>query len=342
MLLQDYIQVMRPAVEEGLRDLIGRAVPARYAELHAMLAYHMGWEGEGAGSEAQGKRIRPLLVLLSAEAAGGSWPSALPAAVAVELLHNFSLVHDDIQDNSPLRRGRPTVWKKWGIAQAINTGDVLFTLAFLSLQDLNGALPSQQVLLASRTLQQTCLRLTEGQFLDMSYESETNLSLDAYWPMIAGKTSALLACCAELGALVAGAQEQQRSYFREFGNSLGLAFQVLDDWLGIWGDVALTGKSTDSDLVTGKKTFPVISALEKNGSFARRWSKGSILPAEVAALARMLEEEGAHQITLDTADRLTGQALRALCQAVGEDKCAENPAYLALQELTRSLLSRKK
>ena len=136
MRLQDYIQVMRPAVEDELRKMIHRSVPAEYPELRAMLEYHMGWEGEGAGPDAQGKRIRPLLGLLSAEAAGGSWRDALPVAVAVELLHNFSLIHDDIQDNSPLRRSRPTVWVKWGIAQAINAGDVLFTLAFLSLQDL--------------------------------------------------------------------------------------------------------------------------------------------------------------------------------------------------------------
>ncbi|MBE0695408.1 MAG: polyprenyl synthetase family protein, partial [Anaerolineaceae bacterium] len=182
MNLQEYTRLMRPAIEDALQWMIHQSIPTAYPELRAMLDYHMGWEGEGAGPEAQGKRIRPLLVLLSAEAAGGNWQDALPAAVAVELLHNFSLVHDDIQDNSSLRRSRPTVWVNWGIAQAINAGDVLFTLAFLSLQDLARTLPAQQVLLASRILQQTCLRLTEGQYLDMSYESKTGLPMDAYWP----------------------------------------------------------------------------------------------------------------------------------------------------------------
>src|SRR5512146_3545337 len=120
MNLQEYIQVMRPAVEAQLQDFIDRSLHGNYPERRSMLTYHMGWEGEGSGPEAQGKRIRPLLVLLCTEAAGGNWRSALPAAVSVELLHNFSLIHDDIQDNSPLRHNRPTVWTKWGAAQAIN------------------------------------------------------------------------------------------------------------------------------------------------------------------------------------------------------------------------------
>lgn len=336
MKLHEYFQVMRPAVEEALRQKIHCSVPDVYPELRAMLDYHMGWEGEGAGPEAQGKRIRPLLVLLSAEAAGENWRDALPAAVAVELLHNFSLVHDDIQDRSPLRRSRPTVWVKWGIAQAINAGDVLFTLAFAALQDLSPVLSAQKVLLANHLLQQTCLRLTEGQFLDISYETQTGLSLDSYWPMIGGKTSALLACCAELGALTGGAEEERRAHFREYGYTLGLAFQVLDDWLGIWGDVALTGKSVDSDLATGKKTFPVLYALSKQGPFSRRWLEGGIRPEEVPGLARMLEGEGVEAHTLETAERLTGQSMEALCRAAGEGEAA-----LALQELTRALLARK-
>ncbi len=346
MNLQEYTGLMRPAVEAGLQAFIDRSLKADYlgpdSELRSMLAYHMGWEGEGAGPEAQGKRIRPLLVLLCAEAAGGDWRAALPAAEAVELLHNFSLIHDDIQDNSPLRHRRPTVWVKWGAAQAINAGDVMFTLAFLALQDLAGMLPPEHVLLASRILQQTCLRLTEGQFLDISYESQPVLPEDVYWPMIGGKTSALLACCAELGALVAGADEACRAAFREYGHSLGLAFQVLDDWLGIWGDVALTGKSAESDLVSGKKTLPVLYALSKEGPFARRWLQGKITPDEVPVLASMLEEEGAYAYSLETAGRLTVQAERALQEAVALSRTAcPSDASRALEALTGALLKRK-
>lgn len=343
MSLQDRMQALRPIIENHLQRFFERSLSGDYPGLHEMLAYHMGWEGEGAGPEAQGKRIRPLLVLLSAEAAGGTWQTALPAAAAVELLHNFSLIHDDIEDNSPLRHGRPTLWKKWGAAQAINTGDVMYTLSFMALQELSETLPSAQVLLASRILFETCLRLTQGQYLDISYEGSLTLPIESYWPMIGGKTSALLACCCELGALSAGADAEKRARFHRFGDSLGLAFQVLDDWLGIWGEPLKTGKSADSDLVSSKKTLPVLYALEKNGAFARRWMQGAIRPDEVQPLARLLEEEGAAQQTLDTAQRLTEQARLALEEATAgapvdsESGCAAQ----AMRELTELLLQRK-
>jgi len=335
--LQEYIQEMRPAVERELQAMIDRSVPKEYSGLRDMLVYHMGWEGEGAGSEAQGKRIRPVLSLLCAEAAGGDWRNALPVATAVELLHNFSLIHDDIQDNSPLRRNRPTVWTKWGAPQAINAGDTIFVLSFLALQDLDRALPAESVIRANRILQQTCLSLTQGQYLDMSYETKGDLPVDAYWSMIGGKTSALLSGCAELGALAGGAQEPLLGYFREYGYTLGLAFQVLDDWLGIWGDVHLTGKSIDSDLVAGKKTLPVLFGLNQNGQFAQRWRRGAIQPEETAHLAHLLDEEGASAYTLDTASRLTQQSMVALSKATNG-----SPAALALEELTQMLLRRKK
>jgi len=336
MNLQDYIRIMRPEIETHLQMVIQRGISVQYPELQGMLTYHMGWEGEGAGPEAQGKRIRPLLVLLCAEATGGEWRKALPAAAAVELLHNFSLVHDDIQDQSPLRRSRQTVWVKWGTAQAINAGDVLFTLAFRSLQDLSPVLPADRVLDASRLLQNTCLRLTEGQYLDISYESRRVLPAEDYWPMIGGKTSALLGCCAELGALSAGADAERRAAFREYGFSLGLAFQVLDDWLGIWGDAELTGKSVESDLVTGKKTLPVVYALSHPARFAERWGRGQIMPDEVPALADLLKAEGAYEYTLQTAQTLTEKSLQYLQQAA-----SGNDAAGAIVELTHSLLKRK-
>lgn len=336
MSLQEFLTSMRPAVESELQSVIQSSLTGEYPELRSMLTYHMGWEGEGAGTDAQGKRIRPLLVLLSAQAAGGRWQRALPAAAAVELLHNFSLVHDDIQDQSPLRRNRQTVWVKWGIAQAINAGDVLFTLSFLSMQRLLESLPAEEVLLSSHLLQQTCLRLTEGQYLDIAYEKKSDLPMAAYWPMIGGKTSALLSCCTELGAIAAGADERRRAAFREYGDSLGLAFQVLDDWLGIWGDVGQTGKSVESDLSSGKKTLPVLYAIGRGGRFARRWAQGPILPDEVPDLARLLEEEGAYSYTLETAQRLTDKAHLALQQAA-----CENAAGEALVELTHMLLRRK-
>jgi geranylgeranyl diphosphate synthase type I len=253
----------------------------------------------------------------------------------VELIHNFSLIHDDIQDRSPLRRGRSTVWTLWGQAQAINAGDSMFTLGQLALLRLGETVSAQAALQAMTILQQTCLHLTQGQYLDLSYERRGDLSLDAYWPMVSGKTAALLSACTRLGALAAGADEAAQQHYDDFGRLLGLAFQALDDLLGIWGDAARTGKSTESDLVSGKKSLPVLYGLGRGGPFARRWALGPIAADEVDQLAAQLEVEGARSYTQDQAGRLTTDALAALNAADPQGE-----AGLALRELADKLLLR--
>ena len=334
MALREMMTAMRPDVETQLQKVVYTIQP--YPELLSMLTYHMGWQGEGAGPEAQGKRIRPILVLLSAAAVGGDWRAALPAAASVELLHNFSLIHDDIQDQSEVRRGRPTVWKKWGVAQAINAGDLMFTLAQQAILELGTSANPAVGLEGARILNHTCVALTEGQYLDMANEQARSLPMSDYWPMVGGKTAALLSACAELGGLAAGGSETQRMALRTFGWSLGLAFQVLDDWLGIWGNAAKIGKSTSSDLVTGKKTLPVVYALAQGGAFARRWLSGPVSAEEVGEVAAMLAAEGAEAYTLAEAERLTRQSREALDSLQGEaEACA------ALRELADGLLQRQ-
>ncbi len=325
---------MNQSIENEMRRVLALADGERYRHLRYMMAYHLGWEGEGAGPKASGKRVRPILVLLTAAAAGGDWRAALPAAAAVELLHNFSLIHDDIEDNSATRRGRPTVWKLWGIPQAVNTGDAMFTLANTAILRLE--LPPERTLQAARIFQRACLRLTQGQFLDISYEEARSLPLEAYWPMVGGKTAALLAACTELGALCAGAPPETQEAYREFGEKLGLAFQALDDELGIWGDEALTGKSAASDLLEGKKSLPVLYGLAQEGEFARRWMAGPLTPAEIPALAARLEAEGARAYTQETAARLTDEALAALGRADPQGEAAESLRALARRLLGRS------
>lgn len=324
------------AIESELRRQIERLNEPRYAPFHAMLTYHMGWTGEGAGPEAAGKRIRPLLLLLACTAAGGNWLHAVPAAAAVELIHNFSLVHDDIQDNSDKRRGRPTVWKIWGMPQGINAGDVLFVLANQSLLDLSASHSPETVLQAGRIFQQTCLNLTKGQYLDMSYETRTDLQESDYWAMIAGKTAALLSACTQIGALLGGSSPHLQEAYRDFGHYLGLAFQVQDDILGIWGEEALTGKSTASDLLEGKKSLPVLYGLHKNGTFARMWDEGPIQAEKVTALAEELAREGALLYAQEAADRMTELALQSLRRADPQGEAGE-----ALFELTAKLLGRQ-
>jgi geranylgeranyl diphosphate synthase type I len=336
MTLSSLSSDLLPAVEDELQRAVSLAGGEGLGELHAMLAYHMGWQGEGAGPKATGKRIRPLLVLLACEAAGGHWREALPAAVAVELVHNFSLIHDDIEDDSSLRRGRNTVWKNWGVAQALNAGDTMFTLAHLSILHLEETTSPKTALSAARLLQETCLKLTQGQYLDISYESLRELPLEAYWPMINGKTAALLSACAELGALVSGADPARQASYRQFGHYLGLAFQAQDDLLGVWGDAALTGKSADSDLLTGKKSLPILYGLSLDGPFARRWRQGPVGANEAAELAHQLEAEGARGYTQETADRLTRQALGHLEAAEPKGEAGE-----ALWELAYKLVRRE-
>ncbi|MCK4978599.1 MAG: polyprenyl synthetase family protein [Anaerolineales bacterium] len=336
MSFESLSQIMLPALEEELKQSISRSNDDGYGELHNMLAYHLGWTGEGSGPKAMGKRIRPLMLLLITSAAGGEWNCALPAAAAVELVHNFSLIHDDIEDDSPLRRGRPTLWKKWGMAQAINAGDAMFSLAHLAILRLEETTSKTITLKASQILHGSCLQLTQGQYLDIAYEERGDLSIDAYWPMVGGKTAALLSACTEIGALIARSSDEARSAYQEFGNSLGLAFQTKDDLLGIWGDAALTGKSADSDLITGKKSLPVLYGLSQNGAFAKRWAEGPILPNEVSDLANQLADEGTRDYTQKISDKLTQKALHSLSEANPQGE-----AGMALVELANQLLNRQ-
>ena len=324
------------AIENELRRQIARLDEPHTASYLEMLTYHMGWTGEGAGPKATGKRIRPLLVLLAAASSSGEWQKALPAAAAVELTHNFSLLHDDIQDNSKTRRGRPTVWVRWGAAQAINAGDGLLIISNLAMADLIKNCSPEIAMEGFRILQETCLNLTRGQHMDISYESRTDLEVGDYWSMISGKTAALISACTHLGALLGGADEEKQSAYRDFGHYLGLAFQVQDDILGIWGDEALTGKSTASDLLEGKKSLPVLYGLDKNGEFARRWHQGPLNAEEISDMAKLLEVEGARLQAQQSADQMTDLSLKALRMAEPQGEAGNQ-----LFELANLLLKRE-
>jgi len=330
-----FTESIRPALQAELERVVSEAYQDSSEELLQMLSYQLGWTGEGAGEKAAGKQIRPLLVLLTAEAAGGSWETALPAAAAVELLHNFSLIHDDIEDSSELRRGRPTIWKRWGIAQAINTGDAMYSLANLALTRLEITVSPNAACRAWRLFQLTCLQLTQGQHLDLLFETKPRISLDAYWEMVAGKTAALLAFSMQVGAISAGADRDLERACREFGHSLGLAFQAQDDLLGIWGEREVSGKSSSGDLTAQKKTLPVVYGLNQQGRFAARWRAGPIASTDVRQLREMLEAEGAYDYTKNMAGQLTQQALQSL-----NDTQLSGPAHQALVALANSLLNR--
>jgi geranylgeranyl diphosphate synthase type I len=330
-------------IEAEMRRVIG-GEDGVYARHYGMLRYHMGWVDPNMQPAIvnSGKRIRPVACLLACEAVGGAVDDALPAAAAVELLHNFSLIHDDVEDDSPTRRHRPTVWALWGVPQAINAGDAMFTLARLALHGLAGRPVSPAVAMDACTIfDYACLRLTEGQYLDMSFEGRLDVAVEEYLTMIGGKTAALLSASLELGALIGGANQATRGHLAEFGRSLGLAFQMEDDILGIWGDEKVTGKSAASDILTRKKSLPVVYALENplvGEELGARYVH-PIEPPDVPAVLELLARAGAQEYTAQAAHAAHQAALDALmASGVLADG---NDGGKALLELAEMLLGRQ-
>lgn len=336
VLLDELLAEMRTAVQQEMRHVLQAEIHPPVDHLHGMMQYHMGWLDADFNSVSAkgGKHIRPLLVLLTAVSAGGDWRQALPAAAAVELLHNFSLIHDDIEDNSPTRRGRETLWHVWGIPLAINAGDAMFAIAHLALNRLmNRGVPAEVVVQALRRFDETCLELTQGQQADMQFETRAEVTVDEYLAMIRGKTSVLLALCAELGALIAGCPAETVAHYAQFGLNLGLAFQVQDDILGIWGDEALIGKSATSDIETRKKTLPVLYGLSQSPALQELYATAVNGADFVPQVVAELDKVGTRPWVAARANHYTTLALEHLALAGG------NTAVL--QTLTNQLLSRQ-
>ncbi|MCI5866691.1 MAG: short chain isoprenyl diphosphate synthase IdsA [Methanosphaera sp.] len=217
-------------------------------------------------TKAGGKKIRPALTMLSCQAVSGSTERALKAAVAIELIHTFSLIHDDIMDNDDTRRGMPAVHKVWGEPTAILAGDTLFSKAYESLiSTASENIPYEKVLDSLRILSDACISICEGQVLDMSFEDTFDVTLDAYNDMIYKKTGALITASTTIGAIIGGASEIQIDALRKYGENIGIAFQIQDDYIDLTGDDSI-GKPVGSDLVEGKKTMMVLFALEKANS----------------------------------------------------------------------------
>jgi geranylgeranyl diphosphate synthase type I len=244
-------------VDAPLRQSVRRLPPA----LVRVAEYHMGWsnaDGEPVRAE-WGNGLRPALSLASAQAVGGDPAAVIPAAVAVELVHNFSMLHDDVMDQGRLRRHQPTAWTVFGSASAVLTGDALMSLAGSVLV---GTRKLEAVELLADCVQQMC----GGHAANLAFEQREYVGTDEYNLMAVGKTGVLLGCACALGALLGGADSHHVELFRRFGEHLGVAFQLVDDLLGIWGDPAVTGRSVRSDLHNRKKSFPVVTALSSGTS----------------------------------------------------------------------------
>lgn len=334
MNLAQFTTTVLPELEQEILAVLAESRIDQDNSLFDLLTYHMGYTAGIVDPKLAGKRARPLLVLLTADAVGGSWQPAIPIAATIEILHNFSLIHDDIEDNSPTRRGRPTIWSMAGVPLAVNAGDTMFSLVFHSLARLPEQLPAPIRLQVWNLVAETCLALTKGQHLDISFETEVQVTVSDYLKMITGKTAALIAASTQAGALVAQADQQTQSHYREFGHTLGLAFQIQDDILGIWGNSDITGKSAATDLLARKKSLPILYGLEQKGKFSTLWQNPITLD-NVAQAADQLRAEGAFDYALQETHRYTEKARTAL--ALGNPR-PESAALL--EELLKMLLNR--
>lgn len=321
--IDQVLEHYRPLIGEALLAALTRAraraggAAAAAAQLldefYGQMEYHHGWRDTDLAPMAYhpGKLLRPTLVLLACELAASQRGlsasrraavvrTALPAAVAVELVHNFSLVHDDIEDSDEVRHHRPTLWRRWGVPQAINTGDGLFALAHMQLWQLaeHGVSP-RIVLRQAELLDRTCLELCEGQFLDMRFEGQRTVSVAMYLDMIGRKTAALMGCAGAMGGMLgAPADSDISARLGEFGHALGVAFQLRDDLLGIWAAEDL-GKSYAGDLRRKKMSLPVITALEhatepeRQALAALYAARGPATEAQIAQILAILEHTDA-------------------------------------------------
>ena len=325
MLTAADIQALIADTEAEILRLIDEAQDEQTRPMYEQMRYHLGLDG---ATGVSGKRMRPLLGLLAYQSLTGRHEPALPGAAAVELGHNFSLVHDDIEDSGTERRHRAALWTIAGIPQAINTGDALFVLSRLALHRLTEiGFSDAKVLALMRLYDETCLALCEGQFIDIwASEHEDEGSVELYFDMIGRKTAALIAGAVQAGAMLATDDEAVIAAYRAFGWALGIAFQLNDDLLGIWGEETATGKEP-SDLAAHKKTLPILYALETAGPEDRRRLAAIIgLPAandgEVAEARAILERSGARDYTRDEARRYRDEALTQLARTGAVDAVA--------------------
>lgn len=288
---------------------------ASTAGVYQMIRYHLGLDGSDG---KRGKRMRPLLGLLAYASIAGDYRAALPGAAAVELGHNFSLVHDDIEDGDTERRHRATLWTIHGVPQAINTGDLIFSLSRIALHRLTDlGFSDAKVLRLMRLYDETCVQLCEGQYIDIaSSAADAPMTVELYFDMIGRKTAALIAASIEAGALLATDDEAVIASYRRFGWALGLAFQLNDDLLGIWGVERQTGKEP-TDVARRKKTLPVLYAFEHATPGDReRLEKLYALADETGLdtdeIVVILERAGAREFTRTEARRYRDEALAEL------------------------------
>jgi geranylgeranyl diphosphate synthase, type I len=318
----------RSIVEPALRA----AVDTLPSSMRRIAGYHFGWWNEHGDPEGAsgGKAIRPTLVLLSAEAVGGVPAAAVPAATAVELVHNFSLVHDDVLDGDTTRRHRRTAWSVFGVNAAILAGDALLTLALDVLAASGHPAAIDGIRMVSAAVQD----LVDGQNADLAFEQRVQVELPECLRMAEQKTGALIECACAVGACFGGGSPQQVEQLRGFGQHLGLAFQYVDDLLGIWGDPAVTGKPVYSDLRSRKKSLPVVAALTSGTAAGRDLAalydrETPLSGTDLVHAAELIDIAGGRARSQTQVDDLLAQAMRDLRSASPTARAAGELGALA-------------
>lgn len=315
----DSLLKYRPQIDAAMRQVVER----QPSGLRRMMEYHLGWtdeKGEPMASSSA-KRVRPTLCILACEALGGDFQTCMPNAVAVELIHNFSLIHDDIQDGSPERHNRSTVWWLWGPAQAINAGDSMHALAHMAVYDLRKqGVPPEKIERALELLDLTALELCEGQYLDIDFQDRLDISVEDYLRMASLKTGALIACAMQLGALLATSDEATISAFGDAGRKFGTAFQIHDDLLDLWAANEISQPMPPGDILSKKKTLPVIYSIEQGTLHQKRqlgtlYMKRVLEPADVPQVLGIMDEVGAKQFAETQIENLWNDALESLATA---------------------------
>ncbi|PKB68315.1 MAG: hypothetical protein BZY81_02200 [SAR202 cluster bacterium Io17-Chloro-G4] len=311
----------------------------RQGFLYDLLRYHLGWTDQ-LGQPTDNPRplyFPTLLALVSCQALSGDFQAALPAAAGVDLVHNFTLVHGDVQAARPDAQDRPSIWWVWGPAQAINAGDGLHALGRTTMMRLaQNGVPPERVLHAVESLDRACLALCEGQYLDLEFQERMVVTSAAYFDMITRKTGALAGCSAEAGALAAGTEAQVWSQFREMGTKIGMAWQIHQDIVDLWGG---TGDGmTASNVLNKKKSLPLIHALESSSVAAKRelggiYMKRVLEPDDVSKLVEILNEAGSKEFSAEKAQELVDQAMHSLNGADMTEQGLENLQSLGQQVL---------
>ena len=291
---QEYLELVNQSIE-------AIPYPDSPSQLYEPIAYHMALGG---------KRIRPVLALMACDAMGGDPSIAIDAAVGLEMFHNFTLLHDDVMDNADVRRGKPTVHRRWNDNTAILSGDTMLTIATQYIARCD----NRQVM---DLFNKTAIEIYEGQQWDMDYEHRNDVSVDEYINMIRLKTSVLLGCALKMGALIADADEQQADTLYEAGVNMGLAFQLTDDMLDVWGDPATFGKEIGGDIMNNKKTYLLINAMRlaqgDDADELRHWLNDPYATRDnkVPAVTALYERLGVRQMAQDAITHYNDLAVTA-------------------------------